>query len=241
MKMSQNSKLFSQLSRYALLLFLFLQSANFAYSQGDVIVAGKVTDTESKTPLGNVSVIVKGTKKGVLTDDQGNYSISVPAGNTLIFTYLSNAPEQVKVSKAGTVNVAITTRPQNMDEVVVIGYGTRKKKDVTGAVSTVSAKDIEKNTSMTPELALQGKAAGVFVESGGGAPGARPTIRIRGVNTFGFSEPLYVIDGVPIFEGGAGVTGGAVGDIRSPINIFSLINPAIDINGNRITLQVICF
>ena len=225
MKISQNSKLFSHLLRYAFLLFLFLQSSNFAYSQGDVIVAGKVTDTESKTPLGNVSVIVKGTKKGVLTDDQGNYSISVPAGNTLIFTYLSNAPEQVKVSKAGTVDVTITTRPQNMDEVVVIGYGTRKKKDVTGAVSTVSAKDIEKSTSMTPELALQGKAAGVFVESGGGAPGARPTIRIRGVNTFGFSEPLYVIDGVPIFEGGAGVTGGAIGDIRSPINIFSLINP----------------
>jgi TonB-dependent SusC/RagA subfamily outer membrane receptor len=72
---------------------------------------------------------------------------------------------------------------------------------------------------------LQGQAAGVFVQSGGGEPQARPVIRIRGVNTFGYSEPLYVIDGVPIYEGGAGVTSGGIGDIRSPINIFSLINP----------------
>src|SRR5690606_17476043 len=95
-----------------------------------------------------------------------------------------------------------------------------------GAVSTISARDIARSTSMTPELALQGNTPGVFVESGGGEPGARPTVRIRGVNTFGYAEPLYVIDGVPIYEGGAGATEGAIGDIRSPINIFSKFNPA---------------
>ena len=78
---------------------------------------------------------------------------------------------------------------------------------------------------MTPELALQGRAAGVFVNAGGGDPQARPTVRIRGVNTNGYADPLYVVDGIPMYEGGQGVTTGATGDIRSPINIFSMINP----------------
>ncbi|HXL58659.1 MAG TPA: SusC/RagA family TonB-linked outer membrane protein, partial [Chitinophagaceae bacterium] len=135
------------------------------------------------------------------------------------------ANAEFHVNNRTELNITLQPQENGLEQVVVIGYGERKKKDVTGAVSTVTSKDIEKSTSMTPELALQGKAAGVFIESGGGEPQARPTIRIRGVNTFGFAEPLYVIDGVPIFEGGAGVTGGAIGDIRSPINIFSLINP----------------
>ncbi len=209
-----------------LVLMAPMFSVNFLYAQGNVTVSGKVKDPDTNTPLSNVTVSVKGTSTAVLTNSDGFYTISTPVGSTLEFTYLTSTPEQVKVSKAGTINVSISTKPKNLDEVVVIGYGNRKKKDVTGAISTVGSKDIEKSTSMTPELALQGRAPGVFVESGGGAPGARPTIRIRGVNTFGFAEPLYVIDGVPVFEGGAGVTDGAIGDIRSPINVFTLVNPA---------------
>jgi TonB-linked SusC/RagA family outer membrane protein len=121
--------------------------------------------------------------------------------------------------------IILNSEAKQLTDVVVIGYGTRQRRDVTGAVSSVGSKEIEKSTSMTPEMALQGRAAGVFIESGGGAPNARPTVRIRGVNTFGFAEPLYVVDGVPIYEGGAGVTEGGIGDIRSPINIFSMINP----------------
>ena len=100
-----------------------------------------------------------------------------------------------------------------------------KRKNHIGILSVVDSKEIAKSTSLTPELALQGRAAGVFVSSGGGDPQSRPTIRIRGVNTFGNAEPLYVVDGVPIFEGGNGITEGGIGDIRSPINIFSMINP----------------
>jgi len=197
---------------------------NSAFAQ--TTVTGKVTDAETKAPLSNVSVIVKGSKAGVVTDNAGVYTIAVPAGSKLLFSYLGGTPDEQNVTASGVLNVSLSTRPKSMDEVVVIGYGSRKKKDVTGAISTIGAKDIERSTAMTPELALQGTAAGVFIESGGGAPGARPTVRIRGVNTFGFSEPLYVIDGVPIIEGGAGATGGAIGDIRSPLNIYSLINPA---------------
>ena len=222
--MSKNSTLPLYLRFF--LLFVVMLFNNYVFAQNNITISGKVKDKDANAALAKASVMVRGSSTGVVTDDDGNYTITVPAGSTLIFTFLESAPEQVKVNQSRTLNIFLSTKPQNMDEVVVIGYGTRKKKDVTGAISTVTSKDIEKNTSMTPELALQGKAAGVFVESGGGAPGARPTIRIRGVNTFGFAEPLYVIDGVPIFEGGAGVTGGAIGDIRSPINIFSLINPA---------------
>ncbi|MEP7109233.1 MAG: TonB-dependent receptor [Ferruginibacter sp.] len=224
--MGQNLRKFPLYLKFVLLLLVGALCNNYTYAQGNITVSGKVTDPDAKVPLTNASVMVKGASKGVVTNEAGNYTISVPAGTTLVFSYLAYAAQEVRVSKSGTVDVALSSTPKSLDEVVVIGYGSRKKKDVTGAVSTVTAKDIEASTAMTPELALQGKAPGVFIESGGGEPGARPTIRIRGVNTFGFAEPLYVIDGVPIWEGGAGVTTGGIGDIRSPINIFSLINPA---------------
>ena len=225
MIMSKDFKKFPLCLKIILFLLVHALCINYAYAQGNIMVSGKVTDPDTKNPLANVSVVRKGSSAGVVTNEGGNYTISIPAGSTLIFTYLGYAPEEIKVTKSGTVNISLSLRAKNLDEVVVIGYGTRQKKDVTGAVSVVGAKDIEKSTAMTPELALQGRTPGVFIESGGGQPSARPTIRIRGSNTFGFSEPLYVIDGVPIYEGGAGVTGGGIGDIRSPINIFSLINP----------------
>ena len=190
-------------------------------------VTGTITDAATGLPLSGASVKLKGGSIGTSTSSNGEFTLQVPDnGGVLVISYVGYENAEVKVSKSGSVKIKLQLKDSKVDEVVVIGYGTRKKKDVTGAVSTVTSKDIEKSTSMTPELALQGKTAGVFIESGGGAPGARATVRIRGVNTFGFSEPLYVIDGVPIFEGGAGITGGAIGDIRSPLNVFSMINPS---------------
>ncbi|MGL6267756.1 MAG: SusC/RagA family TonB-linked outer membrane protein, partial [Chitinophagaceae bacterium] len=121
--------------------------------------------------------------------------------------------------------INILSQSSSLSEVVVVGYGERRKKDLTGAVSSMNAKDIQKSTALTPELAMQGRMPGVFVSTPGGAPNARPTVRIRGVNTFGYAEPLYVVDGVPITEGGQGITDGVVGDLRSPINLFTMINP----------------
>ena len=216
-------------------IFLYLRSPFFflffclvcfsSYSQENITVTGKVTDNQTNLGLPNVSITLKGTTSGTTTDVQGNFSIAARPGSRLIFSYLNYAPQEVTVTTNGNINIALASQSKELDEVVVVGYGERKKKDVTGAVSSVGAKDIEKSTAFTPEMALQGRAAGVFVNSGGGDPQSRPTIRIRGVNTFGFSEPLYVVDGVPIYEGGAGVTSGAVGDIRSPVNILSMINP----------------
>lgn len=191
------------------------------------VVSGKISDAVSGKPLAGATVTAKNAKNITTTSDEnGNFSLNVPEGTSaLIISYVGYESSEIKVTKAASLNISLQLKDSQVEEVVVVGYGTRKRKDVTGAVSTVDSKDIEKSTSMTPELALQGKAAGVFIESGGGAPSARPVVRIRGVNTFGFSEPLYVVDGIPIFEGGAGITGGAIGDIRSPVNIFSMINP----------------
>ena len=189
-------------------------------------ISGTVTDAATGLPLSGASIKVKGNDFGTTTNSSGVFNLQVPNGNAIVIvSYVGYETVEVKATNGESLKISLKRKDEKVDEVVVVGYGTRKRKDITGAVSTVSSKDIEKSTALTPELALQGKAAGVFIESGGGAPGARPTIRIRGVNTFGFAEPLYVVDGIPIFEGGGGVTAGAIGDIRSPLNIFSLINP----------------
>ncbi len=153
------------------------------------------------------------------------YGIPDNSSEILLISYVGMETQEINVNGKASVNVVLKRFLSQQEEVVVIGYGTRQRKDVTGALSVVDSKEIAKSTSLTPELALQGRAAGVSVSSGGGDPQSRPTIRIRGVNTFGNAEPLYVVDGVPIFEGGNGITEGGIGDIRSPINIFSMINP----------------
>jgi TonB-linked SusC/RagA family outer membrane protein len=188
-------------------------------------VTGTVSDSAAGQGLSRVSVLVQGTSRGTVTDANGNFRISAASNDVLVVSFLGYRTVRVPVRGSGPLNITLAPQTSQLTDVVVIGYGSRQRKDVTGAISTVGAADIEKSTAMSPELAIQGRAAGVFVSAGGGDPQARPTIRIRGVNTFGFAEPLYVVDGVPIFEGGAGVTEGATGDIRSPINIFSMINP----------------
>lgn len=219
--MNQHSALHSFWCRYLFIIFLLISSSSL-WAQSTV--TGRVVDSTAGQGISKVSVVVEGTRRGTVTDANGNFRINASTGEVLLISFLGYRTERVPVS-GGPVSVALASQESQLTDVVVIGYGTRQRKDVTGAVSTVSSKDIEKSTSMTPELALQGRAAGVFVNAGGGDPQARPTIRIRSVNTFGFAEPLYVIDGVPIFEGGAGVNDGAIGDIRSPINIYSMINP----------------
>ncbi|MFT3950120.1 MAG: SusC/RagA family TonB-linked outer membrane protein [Agriterribacter sp.] len=191
----------------------------------DIVVKGTVMDAAG-TPLAGITVSVENSNMQTATNNSGGFTINAPENGVLIFTGIGYKTERVAIEKKNEINIVLQASAKGLDEVIVIGYGERKKKDVTGALSTVSSKDIAKSTAMTPELALQGNIPGVFVESGGGEPGARPTVRIRGVNTFGYAEPLYVIDGVPVYEGGAGVSDGSIGDMRSPINIFSKFNPS---------------
>jgi len=202
-------------------------------------VTGKITDSKTGAPLPGVTVLVKGTTLGTLTDLNGKYSIAFPETKaTISFSFIGYVHQEIPVSAGSALDVALIEESLLLDEVVVIGYGQRSKKDVTTAISTVEAGDIVKtNSGQSAELAMQGKMTGVLVESGGGNPNSRPTIQIRGLGTWGVSQPLYVIDGVPIYEFGYGADGSAnsgydanyvarIGTIRGNQNIMSTINPA---------------
>ncbi|MGK7397384.1 MAG: SusC/RagA family TonB-linked outer membrane protein [Candidatus Cyclobacteriaceae bacterium M3_2C_046] len=192
-------------------------------------ISGTVISGEDNQPVPGVNVVEKNTTNGIVTDVNGNYTLSVSPNATLVFSSVGFESQEVAIGNRSTIDVTLQSDVQQLDELVVIGYGSRQEKDVTGAISQISSEEIKKTNSMTPEMAMQGKMTGVFVSNPGGDPAARPEVRIRGVGTIGFNEPLYVVDGVPIAEFGAGstysVSQGAGNNLRGPINIFNLINP----------------
>lgn len=192
-------------------------------------VTGKVTDA-SGAFLPGVSVVVKGTTNGTITDSNGNYSISnIPEKGILQFSFVGMKTQEVPVAGKTTVNVSLTDESIGIEEVVAIGYGTRKKSDLTGAITQISSDKLQTEVKMSPELAMQGKMAGVYISNTGSDPNTRPTVQIRGVSTMGFNDPLYVIDGIPIYEygayGGGGSDANRIADLRGTINILNMINP----------------
>lgn len=198
-----------------LTLFLILISIG-ANAQDTLTIKGTVTD-ESGEPLVGATVMVEGTSIGVVTDIDGNYSISLPKGKKeLVFSYVGY-DNQTLSANTSPLNVVLRQNQEVLDEVVVIGYGTRRKEDLTGAVSTVSEKDFNKGMISSPEELINGKIAGVQITNGGGSPSSGSTIRVRGGASLNASnEPLIVLDGVPMEVGGS-VSGSG--------NFLSLINP----------------
>jgi TonB-linked SusC/RagA family outer membrane protein len=179
-----------------LLLFLAIFGSYFGFAQIRV-VTGKVTGSDTGESLPTATVAVKGTTRGVITDMDGNYRIEIQSGdNLLLFSFVGYEQQEIEIENKSEINVTLVLKSSALDEVVVIGYGTVRKSDLTGAVSSVKAKDLVKITSVNPEQSLQGKVAGVQVTSTSGAPGAAPVVRIRGVGTFNNSSPIYVVDGV---------------------------------------------
>ncbi len=188
-------------------------------------VRGKVTD-EKGAPLPGVSILIKGTQQGMLTDVKGAFSMELPNENAvLVFSFVGYLSQEVSVANRSVLNISLKVDEKALEEVVVVGYGTRAKSDLTGAISQISAEEIAKQNTLSPQMAMQGKMAGGFVSNPGSDPTARPSIRIRGVSTLGFNDPLYVIDGIPLTEGGASSSASRDQDLRGPINVFSLINP----------------
>jgi len=202
--------------------------ALIAQQQQKKILKGKVTDDKS-SPLPGVSVVVKGTTIGITTDIDGNFSLPVPNDSkTLVFSFVGMKTQEIVIGTKTTFNVVFVEQTTGLSEVVAIGYGTRTKRDVTTAISSISKDAIDKSVGMSSELAMQGRMTGVQVQSGGGNPMSRPTIRIRGVNTWGVSTPLYIIDGVPVTEFGSGIEGQEdlrAADVRGPLNIMTMIDP----------------
>ncbi len=160
-------------------------------------VQGKVTDAEG-TPLSGATVQIKGSTVSVLTDETGSFSIVIPVINTtLVVSYVGYLNREVVVTRADQViSVLLESAATGLDEVVVIGYGTARRKDVVGAVSSVAAKEAGANTSTNPSQLLIGKAAGVQVVQSNGTPGADAQIIVRGTGSFTSVDPLYVIDGI---------------------------------------------
>lgn len=211
------------------LMFLYPISA----SPNDLIslqneITGTVSSSDNQ-PLPGVTILVAGTNRGTVSDFDGNYSIAASQGEVLAFSYIGMSNREVTVGADNMINVVMQEDVNALDEIIVVGYETRKKKDITSSVSQISSKELEASVQASPEFALQGTTSGILVQSASGDPNARPTIRIRGVGTTGFNDPLYVIDGVPVSEFGAGVTAfaspAAANDIRGSQNILNLINP----------------
>ncbi|MCX7986519.1 MAG: TonB-dependent receptor [Bacteroidales bacterium] len=163
-----------------------------------ISISGSVTD-ETGSPLIGVNVVVKGSTRGTVTDSNGRFQIEVPSkGTTLVFSYVGYASKEMEVSDNPIINVTLKEELSKLEEVVVIGYGTQKKKLTTGANVHVSNESIEKMHSLRVEQALQGSTPGVLIVSNSGQPGENVKVRIRGVGTVGNSDPIYIVDGIPV-------------------------------------------
>lgn len=164
-----------------------------------ILVSGQVKDKTG--PLPGVTIRISGTSQGTTSDLDGKYKLMVPTlDDILVFSYIGYLTQEIPLAGRSVIDVLLIEDVMNLDEVVVIGYGTQKKREITGAVSTVSNTDIRKIPVVGVDQAIQGQAAGVQVTQNYGSPGAGIQIRIRGIGTIGDSDPLYVIDGVPTKE-----------------------------------------
>lgn len=162
-------------------------------------VMGKITDEEGEAVIG-ASVVEKGTANGVVTDINGNYSLSVNEGATLRVSYIGYLAQEAAVNDRSNINFVLEEDALALEEVVVVGYGTMRRKDVTGAISSIAVDKIDKSSIKSIDQMLQGRSAGLHMAQSSGMPGAGSTIRIRGGNSIsGGNEPLYVIDGIPIY------------------------------------------
>jgi TonB-linked SusC/RagA family outer membrane protein len=178
------------------------------------IITGVVRD-ERGTEIIGANVLVKGTTTGAITDLDGKFTIDAPAGSILQVSYIGYLTKEIPVGNQTSLNISLAEDTKTLDEVVVVGYGTMKKRDLTGSVSSVKSEDIQRSPVTSLDQAIQGKAAGVQVSQASSAPGGRVSIRVRGGNSLSSSnEPLYVVDGFPISAGGSA---GGNGTAQNPL------------------------
>ncbi|SHM58273.1 TonB-linked outer membrane protein, SusC/RagA family [Cyclobacterium lianum] len=194
----------------------------------DVVISGTVSSADDGTTLPGVNVTIKGTTTGTVTDVDGNFMIQVPEGDVvLVFSFVGFEKQEVIVGSQSTINVTLEPDVTALNEVIVVGFGERRVKDLTGSISTVGASTIEKTNMVSPQFALQGNATGVRVVNASGDPNEAPRIFVRGIGTWnGDAQPLYVVDGQiwePARAGNEDLIGGA--GRSTPPNIFNLINP----------------
>ena len=215
------------------LVFLFTMVFFLSgYAQQDPLT-GTVTSSDGM-PIPGVNIIQKGTSNGVVTDFDGIYSIVLreDAEQVLVFSFVGFESKEEAVNNRSSINVTLSNGG-TLDEIVVIGYGTQKRRDITGAISSISAEDFPDAPPVAPEQILQGKVTGVNIVQNSGQPGAASSVQIRGISSISAgNNPLYVVDGVPlqfgsanntVALGGQGGTSAFSSEVSNPLNI---INPA---------------
>ena len=194
MRIFLNNKQILQKSISICFFFLLLMCATLAYSQTGT-VTGTVKDQNGE-PLIGVNVFVKGSTNGGITNIDGQYSLQgVQGRSTLVFSYIGFTTQEIAVTNQRTINVMLREDAQHLDEVIVVGYGTQQKRDITGAVAIVDTKELLKSSGSSAVAQLQGKISGIQIQTSGAAGGAS-VVRIRGINTVNNNGPLYVIDGI---------------------------------------------
>lgn len=204
-----------KISKILSVALLFMLSAFSALAQN--VISGNVTDSKSGSAVSNVTVTVKGARVSVQTGADGSFKITAPASaKTLVFSSIGYAAQEAAINGSSAIRISLVQTDQKLDEIVVVAYGTRKKSDLTGAVTQVSAKDFQKGNIASSEQLLQGKVAGLEVTTGGGSAGGGSKIRIRGgASLTASNDPLIVIDGVSVESNG----------IAGSANYLNTINP----------------
>ncbi len=194
-------KLFTKITVLAVLAVMVMCTASFAQ---EITVTGTVTEAGENKGLAGVTIIEKGTTNGFVTDLDGNYIITINEGATLVASFIGFLTQEIEVGNRTTIDITMEIDVETLEEIVVIGYGAQRKSDLTGAVSLADPEEMQKQATNDLTQALQGRVPGVAITSDG-QPGATPSVRIRGVSTFGgagaTAEPLYVVDGVPLIGG----------------------------------------
>ena len=190
--------------------------------QQQLTVRGKVTDS-SGAALPGVTVVVKGTNQGTVTNVDGNYSLTnIPADATLQFSFVGMKTQEVVVGSQSTIDVTMQEEAIGIEEVVAVGYGTQKKIDVVGSMASISGDDVSRIKATNIAQNLQGVASGVMVTNSSGHPGSAPDIKIRGINSISLSsEPLWIVDGIPIYTDGSQ----NIRDGVKPVSAISMLNP----------------
>jgi TonB-linked SusC/RagA family outer membrane protein len=215
------------MKRILLFMTVMLLLVATAWAQ-EKMITGRVISSEDGLPMPGVNISVKGTSKGSTTDVNGAYSLNVDSGATLEFSFVGYATQTVVVGNQTSIDVALTSDAKDLSEVVVVGYGTQLKQDLTGNIAGVSGKEIQNTPVLSVEQAIQGRAAGVFIESQNGKLGQGIKMRVRGSSSVSAgNQPLYVVDGIPITSQDLSSTSAAT-------------NPLADINFNDVeSIQIL--
>ncbi|MFS0489245.1 SusC/RagA family TonB-linked outer membrane protein [Leadbetterella byssophila] len=214
------------LLKWPLMVLILLLSTGMAWSQG---VTGKVMD-ENGEALAGVSVVIKGSAQGVMTDINGSFTLSpVSESSILVFSFVGMISQEVRVGNRSKIEVTLKSSDRSLEEVVVVGYGTARRSDITSSITSLKAQELKDMPAAGIDQLLQGKAAGVTVTSNGGQPGGGVSVKVRGVTSINSNDPLFVIDGVPFINGntsnstgydGLGGSNGQTGN-----SVMAMLNP----------------